>query len=83
MLKNIIISILAALLIVEWVPWEVELTGWEKAAVTAGFWCALIIFCFFCDFCHQKRRKYLERVSRIRDMITRLREGDAFGPDGK
>lgn len=83
MLKNIIISLLAALLIVERVPWEAELTGWEKAAVTAGFWSALIIFCFFCELCHEKRRKYLERVNRIRELITRLRGGNAFGTDEK
>lgn len=75
MLRNIIISILAAVLIVEKVPWFRYCAMEEKIGVFIGFFIALIIFCFFCEKQVEKYRKYRERVLKIQRNIERLRNG--------
>lgn len=72
MRKNLIISFLAAGLLLEKVPWTMKLTVWERCAVLVGWTSTLIIFCFFCDNMAAKWRKYRERVTGTHRIADRL-----------
>lgn len=72
MIKNIVISTLAAVLTVECVPWFAVCTVPEKTGVMIGVGIPLIIFCFFLDFWHQRYRKWRARVRKIRMTVERL-----------
>lgn len=72
-MKNVIISILAALLTVEKVPWYSTCTTMEKIGIFIGIFIPLIIFCFFCEEMAEKWRKYRKRVQALRGEVTRLR----------
>lgn len=76
MFKNIVISILAAVLTVEYVPWFAVCTVPEKIGVMIGVGIPLIIFLLFCDFYYQKYREWRTRVQEIQQTMERLqREG--------
>ena len=75
--KNIIISILAALLTVEYVPWFAVCTVPEKIGVMIGVGIPLIIFCFFLDFWAEKYRKWRARVRKVRRAVERLQRRNA------
>lgn len=74
MCKDIIISVLAALLAMEWVPWTEGLTAWQRVSVGAGWASTLIIFCLFCDQCAEKWRKRRRRVAGVRATVDKLLE---------
>lgn len=72
MVKDIAISLLGTLLAMEWIPWTAELDVWERVSVGAGWTCALIIFCLFCDKCANRWRRYRQRVERGRQSVDKL-----------
>lgn len=76
-MKNMIISAMAAVLTVEYVPWFAVCTVPEKIGVMIGVFIPLIIFCFFFDFWHQKYRRWRARVRRTRRMVEKLQRGKA------
>lgn len=73
MCKDIVISALAAVLAVEYVPWSGAETTMEKIGIFVGFFVPLLFFCFFCEEMAEKWRKYRKRVRAIRSEVTRLR----------
>lgn len=73
MIKNIVISILAAVLVVEKVPWYRVCTVEEKVGIFIGISIPLIIFCFFCEEIVEKWRKYRQRVKFVEREVTKLR----------
>lgn len=73
MLKNIVISILAAVLVMEKVPWFAVCTPGEKTGVFMGICIPLIIFCLFCQETAERWRKYRARVRETRERLERMR----------
>lgn len=73
MLRNIVISILAAVLVVEKVPWFAACEMREKIGIFIGICIPLIIFCLFCQEIAEKWRKYRTRVKEIEKRLERMR----------
>lgn len=73
MLKNIVISILAAVLIMEKVPWFAACALGEKIGIFIGICIPLIIFCLFCQEMAEKWRKYRARVRKIEEKLENMR----------
>lgn len=73
MFRNIVISILAAVLIVEKVPWFAVCAPGEKIGIFIGICIPLIIFCLFCQETGEKWRKYRARVRKIEKSLERMR----------
>lgn len=75
MFKNVIISLMAAALFVQCVPWSADWTARETIGFFIGAAGALIIFCLFCQKTTEKWRKYRDRVQKVQETVERLREG--------
>lgn len=74
MVKNIIISILAAALAVDKLSQIIVLTMSEQGALWITFSWVLIIFCVFLEDKAEKRRKRRNRVQHIREILNKLQE---------
>lgn len=77
MIKNIVISILAAVLAVEVVPWFAVCDTWEKTGIFIGICIPLIIFCFFCQETAEKAWNKHIRAKRMGKKIEKLRRTGA------
>lgn len=75
MCKDILLSLLAAVVLTEHIPWSRALTAGEKWACIMGFSVPLLFFCLFCGILWEKWRERRKKVQEIRRMIERLREG--------
>ena len=73
MLKDTVISFLAAVLTVQHVPWFAACQGMEKTALIIGIMTILIIFCLFLENLAEKWRKYSQRVQKLQDTVRKLR----------
>lgn len=82
MCKNIIISAMAAALIVDKFPWG-ALTANEQAGLWIGMTTILIIFCFFGDVTLEKWRKRRNRVQQLQQILEQMRGKEDIHRDGK
>lgn len=73
MIKNAIISVLAAVLAVDKFSKLTDLTASEQIGLWIAFAGILIIFCIFLEDKAEKWRKRRIRVQRIRELLERLR----------
>lgn len=73
MIKNAIISVLAAVLAVDKFSKLTDLTASEQIGLWIAFAGILIIFCIFWEDKAEKWRKRRIRVQRIRELLERLR----------
>lgn len=72
MVKNIIISILAAALTVDKLSQIIALTVADQVALWITFAWVLIIFCIFLEDKAEKWRKRRNRVQHIREILSKL-----------
>lgn len=78
MKKDIIISILAAELILQH-PWYTGSSGSERVALIVGTATVVFIFLLFLEDLGDKFRKYRNRVRKMKRIVKRLEKGI---PDG-
>lgn len=77
MLKDIIISVLAAVMIVDKLSGVVSLSVRYQIGLWIAFTCILIIFCIFLENMANKWRLRKERIQRIQEKLEKLRrKGD-------
>lgn len=78
MCKDIIISLLAAVIIVELPCFEIGSFD-EKLVMIVGIATAVFIFCLFCEDLHEKWQNRRQRVLKTKEIVRKLR----FSPMGK
>lgn len=81
MIKDVIISVLAAALVVDKLSGVMDLAVREQAGLGIGITAVLIIFCIFLDIAVEKERKRRSRIWQIQQMLERLAGKEA--DDGK
>lgn len=74
MFKDIIISLLAAVLISD-MPWFEITCNAEKVGLIVGIAAAVFIFLLFLEDACEKVRNYVERVDELKQMVRELRRG--------
>lgn len=72
MCKDIIISLLAAVIIVELPCFEIQ-NSTEKISMIVGIAAAVFIFCFFCEELHEKWQNRRKRVKKVGEIVRKLR----------
>ena len=77
MYKNIVISLLAAVLISD-MPWFEITCNAEKVGLIVGIAAAVFIFLLFLEDVCEKVRNYVKRVRKMRQTVTKLRKGGCF-----
>lgn len=73
MIKDIIISFLAAVLIVDKLSGMASLSARYQIGLWIAFTCILIIFCIFLENLADEWRQRKERIRRIQEQLERLR----------
>lgn len=73
MLKDIIISILAAVLIVDKLSGMTALSAQYQVGLWIAFTCILIIFCIFLENVADEWRQRRKRLRRIQEQLEKLR----------
>lgn len=71
MIKEIIISVLASLLVMERSPWFAACGTAAKLGIFAGFYLSFIIFCIFCKKTAKRWRIYRRRMAVYRSRRRR------------
>lgn len=72
MFKDIIISVMAAVLAVDKLSCVVSLTSREQAGLCIGITAILIIFCLFLEIQVEKWRRRRNRVQQLQQILSRL-----------
>ena len=82
MVKNILLSFMAAAVSVKCIPCFAVCEPWEQSAVFVGVFFPLLFFCYFCDECAEKWRSYVKRVLVLKQYISRLKRLEVDGHAG-
>ena len=78
MLKNIIISVMAAVIAVDKLSCTISMTDREQAGLWIGITAILIIFCIFLEIQAEEWRKRRVRVRQIQQILRQM-----SGEEGK
>lgn len=73
MYKDVIISVMTALLVIECVPYFAECSVHMRTAVFIGIFIPLLFFCFFCDNCVEKWQNYVKSERNLIEYIKGLK----------
>lgn len=72
MIKDVIISAMAAVMAVDRLSCVISMTGREQAGLWIGVTAILIIFCIFLGILADKWRKRRARVRELQQILSRL-----------